>query len=400
MSKSSRLKRAAALSALLCTSAVLAACGADDKNGDGDGDNGQAKARAKAAAPVKDPLVATYGGGLYILDGETLKVTKDLPLKGYNRVNPAGDDQHVMVSTSEGFQVLDAAGQRLTDTRFPGAEPGHVVLHAGKTVLFTDGTGEVRILDSDGFDDSRPKARTHTSPHPHHGVAVELANGELVSTLGTDKKRTGIVVHDKKRKEIARNEKCPEVHGEATAQDEAVVIGCEDGVLLYKDGKITKIDSPTAYGRIGNQRGSEDSPIVLGDYKQDAEAELERPERISLINTATGRMKLVDIGTSYSFRSLARGPEGEALILGTDGRIHVIDPESSKVTRKIAAVDAWREPLEWQQARPSIHVRGGTAFVTEPEKKKLYAIDLKSGKKKATGTFEKKPDEITGVVAD
>ena len=30
-----------------------------------------------------------------------------------------------------------------------------------------------------------------------------------------------------------------------------------------------------------------------------------------------GTIRLVDIGTSYTFRSLARGPEGEALVLGT-----------------------------------------------------------------------------------
>jgi hypothetical protein len=68
----------------------------------------------------------------------------------------------------------------------------------------------------------------------------------------------------------------------------SVVIGCEDGVLIYKDGAITKVDSPTDYGRIGNQAGSEKSPIVLGDYKKDAEAELERPEQVSRDRTSSG----------------------------------------------------------------------------------------------------------------
>ncbi|MFE0879774.1 zinc metallochaperone AztD [Streptomyces smyrnaeus] len=396
MSSSARVRRAATFSALLFTSVVMTACGAEDTDTKSSAKSGD----KQSAAAVEDPLVVTHDGGLYVLDGKSLKVVKDVPLKGYNRVNPAGDDKHVMVSTSEGFRVLDATRQQLTETEFKGAEPGHVVQHAGKTVLFTDGTGEVRIFDPAELGKRKPKVDTYTSPSPHHGVAVELENGELVTTLGTAKKRKGIVVLDEKRKEITRNEKCPEVHGEATAKDEAVVIGCEDGVLLYKDGKITKIDSPTEYGRIGNQKGSEKSPVVLGDYKQDREAELERPEKVSLINTETGKLNLVDLGTSYSFRSLARGPEGEALVLGTDGKIHVIDPEKGKVSRTIPVVEEWREPLDWQQARPEIFVRDKTAFVTDPEHKKLYAVDLGSGKKKATGTFEEKPNEITGVVAE
>lgn len=56
-----------------------------------------------------------------------------------------------------------------------------------------------------------------------------------------------------------------------------VVIGCQDGALIYAGGIISKVFSPDAYGRIGNQAGTEASPIVLGDYKTDAEAVLERP---------------------------------------------------------------------------------------------------------------------------
>ncbi len=70
-------------------------------------------------------------------------------------------------------------------------------------------------------------------------------------------------------------------------QDEAVVIGCQTGVLIYSGGTITKVASPTEYGRIGNQAGSEESAVTLGDYKKDKDAELERPEQISLINTKT-----------------------------------------------------------------------------------------------------------------
>lgn len=386
-----RRRSSAVVSAVLLSSLALSACGGESE------EDARKKEGKKASANVSDPLAVTYDGGIYVLDGETLDVAGDVPLKGYNRVNPAGDDRHIMVSTSEGFRVLDTARQRMTDTKFEGAEPGHVVLHGGKTVLFTDGTGETRILDSDAFSDEDPEAETYKSPSPHHGVSIELGNGELVTTLGTAKKRKGIAVLDKDREEITRNEECPEVHGEAAAKGEAVVVGCEDGVLIYKDGKIRKAESPDDYGRIGNQAGSEKSSVVLGDYKTDPEAELERPEQVSLVDTESGRMKLVDLGTSYSFQSLARGPQGEALVLGTDGDIHVLDPESGKETDTIPAVGDWREPMDWQQSRPELWVREDTAYVTDPGKKRIHAIDLATGKKKATGTFDKKPNEVSGV---
>ncbi|MFC7928246.1 zinc metallochaperone AztD [Streptomyces cinereoruber] len=408
MTTTTRSRAAAGITLLIATSLALTACGTDTT---GTTDKPAAKENQSKpgtpAKPVTDPLVATYEGGLYVLDGQSLEVAEDIPLAGFNRVNPAGDDRHVMLSTADGFRVLDAVGRRLTDIEFKGPKPGHVVRHADRTVLFTDGTGQVTSFDPHDLAGGRPATTTYTSASPHHGVAVELRNGRLVSTLGTEEKRTGLVVLDKDRKEIARNEQCPGVHGEATAKGEGdvVVVGCEDGVLIYKDGAkggtkggtFTKVKSPTAYGRIGNQAGSDLSPIVLGDFKKDKDAELERPRQVSLIDTTTGKLRLLDLGTSYTFRSLARGPHGEGLVLGTDGRIHVIDPEAGKVTRTIPVIGAWQEPLDWQQPRPALFVRDHTAYVTDPATKKIHAVDVETGKELASAALPATPNEISGV---
>ncbi|MFE9725682.1 zinc metallochaperone AztD [Streptomyces sp. NPDC005794] len=394
MKHGARPRTATAVAALLAASVTLTACGGDNE---ASAAKSADKASGSPAAEVADPIVTTYDGGLYVLDGKTLKLAEDIPLEGFNRVNPAGSDRHVMVSTSTGFQVLDAAGRKLTDVEFEGSKPGHVVRHAGRTILFADGTGVVTVFDPKDLGETKPKAETYTSAAPHHGVAVQLADGKLVTTLGTEEKGVGIAVLDKDRKEIARSEDCPGVHGEAAAQGEAVVIGCQDGVLIYKDGVIKKVKSPTEYGRIGNQAGSDESPVVLGDYKKDKDAELERPEQVSLIDTATGKLRLVDLGTSYTFRSLARGPHGEALVLGTDGRIHVIDPTTGKVTKKISALGSWQEPLDWQQPRPALFVRDHTAYVSDPTNKKLLAIDIESGKQLASTELPEAPNELSGV---
>ncbi|MGW5929739.1 zinc metallochaperone AztD [Streptomyces anulatus] len=398
MNKSIRGRALTGAALALATATVLTACGGEtSSSADTKSDK---TADATPAVAVKEPLVATFDGGLYILDGESLKLAKTIDLPGFNRVNPAGDKDHVMVSTDGGFRVLNATDQALTDIEYKGAKPGHVVRHAAKTVLFTDGTGEVNVFDPTALSSGKkPSGRTYTSAEAHHGVAIELADGKLVSTLGTEEKRTGALVLDRNNKEIARSEDCPGVHGEAAAKNEAVGVGCEDGILIYKDGKFTKIASPDDYGRIGNQAGSDASPVLLGDYKADPDAELERPTRVSLIDTEKKKLRLVDLGTSYSFRSLARGPHGEALVLGTDGAIHVIDPDTGKIEKKIPVVGDWQEPLDWQQARPTLFVRGHVAYVSEPGKKALHAVDVETGKKITSVTLPKSTNELSGVVA-
>ncbi|MYY10560.1 hypothetical protein GT204_17005 [Streptomyces sp. SID4919] len=390
-------RTAAGLSALLALSLTLTACGEQDG-----GSRGQRPAAKAPAATVPDPLVASYDGGLLVLRGDTLKVAADLPLPGFLRVNPAGDGRHVLVSEADGFRALDAAAPALTGIRFPAADPGHVVHHAGRTALFADGSGEVTLFDPAALRDlpageKKPPTDTYRAARPHHGVAVTLPGGELVSTLGTEEERTGIELLDKDRAVIARSDKCPGVHGEATARGGAVVVGCEDGALVVRDGRITKVDSPTPYGRIGNQAGSEHSTVVLGDYKQDPDAELERPEKVSLIDTATGRLTLVDLGTSYTFRSLGRGPHGEALVLGTDGALHLIYPGTGKVTRRVPVLDPWSEPLDWQRPRPSLFVRDHTAYITDPAGKRLHTVDLESAERGTPVRLPHIPNELTGV---
>ncbi|MFE3459234.1 zinc metallochaperone AztD [Nocardiopsis aegyptia] len=393
MSMAKHLKSWAAPPVLVSAGLLLTACGAGQDPAASEGEDPAAE-----TVSITDPVVTTYDGGLYVLDGDTLEVAADIELEGFNRINPAGDDRHVLVSTAEGFQVLDAAGGELTDVLFAAEAPGHVVRHGGRTVLFADGSGEVTAFDSDALGDGLPEdTDVHRSEEAHHGVAIELANGELVTTLGNEEERVGAMALDADGEEITRNEECPGVHGEATAQDEVVVIGCEDGVLIYRDGEFTKVDGLDDYARIGNQAGSEESPIVLGDYKTDPDAELERPEQVALIDTAEAELTVVDLPSSYTFRSLGRGPDGEALVLGTDGGLHVLDPESGEVVESIEIMDSWEEPLEWQDPRPALFVRGDTAYVSDPATEQIHAVDLATSEITASVTLDEVPNELSGV---
>jgi len=412
--------------ALAVTALLLTACGAAPAVDSGPSSatpadpagTGEAQ---ESQAPVPR-LVLTHDAGITVLDAKTLKQVGEEPLEGFNRLSPAGDGRHVLVATGASFRIFDAgvwtekhgdhghsyvAAPQLTDRAFSASKSGHVVHHAGKTVLFSDGSGKVDIFDpadlAEAPDAGLPRTTTYTTPEPHHGVAVELEDGRLLVTLGDEEGRSGLALLDTpegdggQRQEILRNEDCPGVHGEAVAGSEAVVVGCEDGMLVYKDGAITKVASPDAYGRMGNQAGSAASPVILGDYKVDPDAELERPTRISLVNTDTGNLQLVDLGTSYSFRSLGRGPDGEALVLGTDGSLHILDPQTGETTGSIPVVPAWEEPEVWQDPRPTLFVQGSTAFVTDPAGSRLHAVNLKTGKVTKSADLTHVPNELTGV---
>lgn len=417
--RAGRRRRLPALTPLTVLPLVLAGCGASPAAVDAAAPS--TAPTSAAAAPTEQAastprLVLTHRGGLTVLDATTLEPVGEVQQDGYLRVNPAGDGRHVAVSGSGGFRLLDAgtwaephgdhdhhwtAAPALTDVSYTATKPGHVVVHEGRTVFFDDGTGAFTTVDSADVADPAAARTELRTPAAHHGVAVQLSDGSYVVSEGTEDARTGIRVLDAAGAEVSRNDSCPGVHGEAVAADEAVVIGCKDGVLVHtggQSGTTTKVQAPDAYGRIGNQAGHEESPFVLGDYKSDgaaAEAEtLERPTRVSIIDTRDASMRLVDLPSSYTFRSLARGDDGEALVLGTDGSIHVIDPATAAVVRSVPVVAPWEEPEDWQEPRPAIRVHEGTAYVTEPATRQVHAVDVATGEVFATGALDVVPDEL------
>ena len=357
-------------------------------------------------------LALSYDGGVLVVDARTLQTVADVPVEGFTRLNPAANGRHVLVSQSGGFAALDlgtwteahgdhghhyTATPAMTEIRYGGSEPGHAVAHDGMLTLFSDGTGAIDVVDPATLLTGDGAVERSMSTEPHHGVAVARADGTTVVSVGDEESRTGARILDQTGTPVATNDQCPGLHGEAAAADGVLTFGCEDGILIVRGNDIRKVAGPDAYGRIGNQAGSEESAVVLGDYKSDPDAELERPQRFTLTDTATGTIRVVPIDTSYSFRSLDRGPEGEAVILGTDGHLHVFDPVTAERTAHIPAVAAWTEPDEWQSPMPNLHVQDGVAYVSDPASRRLVALDLADGSTIAENTLEHPTVELTGV---
>ena len=400
-------RRAAAGIALAATAALgLTACASA---------GGPAPAGDSATVESAQPRLAlTYDGGLLVLDATTLELEADIDLAGFNRVNSAGDGRHVLVSTGEGFQVLDtgawtsadgdhfAAEPRLTDLVFDAPTPGHVVRHAGKTILFADGTGDTTVFETADLleaDGELPETTTVGSPEAHHGVSIVLEDGTLLTTIGTPDARTGVRALDASGEETARNEECPSVHGEGTTAGEIAVFGCSDGVLVYEAGEFTKITAPDAYGRTGNQYVTDTSSIAVGDYNSDPDSEGYELTQLTLVDTVAKSASIVTLpaGVAYTWRGVARGSADEALILGTDGALHVLDPETGEITASYPVIAPWEGPAEWQDAHPALVVLGDTAYVTDPATNSIHAVDIETGAVGASADLPATPNEIAAV---
>ncbi|WP_194420605.1 zinc metallochaperone AztD [Microbacterium abyssi] len=356
-----------------------------------------------ADAVTDGPRIAVaYAGGVLVVDGETLEVIGDLPSEDFVRLNSAGDGRHAFVTTSEGFQLLDVREPELTDLVVDAAAAGHVVGHGGKTVLYDDATSDTTIFDTTALadiDGALPEARVIEGVEAHHGVSVLLEDGTFVTTVGDASGRTGIRAVDADGTELAASAECPGVHGEGTAQDEAVVFGCENGALVFHDGEITKLTSPDEYGRIGNAYVSESSPLVVMDYKDDPDAEGYLLTQIALVDTAAKTLEKVDLpeGVSYTFRGVTRTESGDAAMIGSDGKLHVIDPATGEITASYDAIEPWEGPSEWQQPHPAIAVDGDIVYVTDAANRSIVAIDAVTGEKVAEADLPETPNEITLV---
>lgn len=411
---------------------ALAGCGAASAPSASSSSSESASATATAeraaiteASTPSARIALTYDGGIMIVDGKTFEVIETIEKEGFLRLQPAGDNRHLVVADGSSYTMLDmgawtqAHGDHdhyytttpaLTSLSFAADGTGHVITDYGRSAMFADNTGTIEVYSpadltgADQYTAASVSTETITLPNAHHGLAIPLENNQYLVSVGTEDARTGAAVINADGSVVTENLDCPGIHGEAIAANDTFTVGCQDGALIYADGTFTKVTNPEdPYSRSGNQAGSADSTIVLADYKTDKEAELERPEQFALINTITKERTKIALpeGVSYTFRSLARGPEGSHLLLTTDGKLRFW-AENGTELGSVDIMDSWTESEIWQDPRPAIWVDGETAYVTDPATKKLHVISLA---KIADGTAEvfasidlpEVPNEINGI---
>lgn len=380
----------------------------------------------KEATTLNPRIALTYDGGIMTVDGRTMELLNTIEKDGFLRLSPAGDNRHMTVADGSSYTILDmgtweqphgdhahiySTEPTLSALTFASDHTSHVIADHGKTAMFSDGTGSFEIYNPAQLTgaDNRTATSLETStvklPAPHHGFAIPLDHDRYMVAVGSDKQRTGAAIVDANGTTILENNDCPGIHGEALAADGVISVGCQDGALIYKDGTFTKVTNPEdPYSRSGNQAGSPHSSVVLADYKIDKEAELERPEQFSLIDTQTEIRQKVQLpeGISYTFRSLARGPHGEALLLTTDGKLRFFNPNTGQELGSIDLMNAWEESTVWQDPRPALWVNDDVAYVSDPASSRLIGVSLKNIAEGTASVFAElklphTPNEINGV---
>lgn len=362
-------------------------------------------------------MVLAGDGRIVTLDAATGEKLDEAEPGGFLRLHEGADGRTVYVT--DGDEILDydtalhvmphgdhnhyyAGDPSLTGISHEVKKAGHTVNHDGLTALFSDGAGEAVIISADqaaaGKAEEEPEVIEADAPH--HGVAVPLADGGAVMTNGTEEERTEVRHVDADGEVLAETDECPGVHGAAVAADGRILFGCQDGPVIFDGEGFQKVDAPDEHARSGSPKGSADSPIVLADYSTaDPEDEDADPStQVALVDTRDASLKKVDLGAAYWFRSLARGPEGEALVLTDDGKVRIIDAETGSETATVKAIDPWEEKEDWQEPGPILQVVGDVAYVTDAERQELVLIDLKTNEVTARHELDFAPVEM--VISD
>jgi DNA-binding beta-propeller fold protein YncE len=84
-------------------------------------------------------------------------------------------------------------------------------------------------------------------------------------------------------------------------------------------------------------------------------------------------------------------------MIGSDGRLHVIDPATGEITASHDAIEAWESPTEWQQPHPAIAVAGDVVYVTDSANSTIVALDAATGEIIAEGELPQTPNEVAAV---
>lgn len=332
----------------------------------------------EASALDTSRVVIAHDTGVLVLNSRTLATLDTFRTLARPALSPAGDGRHVFLTPAGTgtVRILDAGdpAKRGAERR-PGLEPGmlnglqpaHVNSEHGRTAVFDDGTGVIQVVADDQLSGRTLSVRTFAPFPAHHGVAVPLAKGYLVSVPAqTSSVRVGVARMTENGRIAKRWDTCPGLHGEAHAKGGVVAFGCDDGIFTDKGGVAAKIAEPTGVaGRVSTLAGSEESTVLAANYTS---------TQLLLADTANGTTRLVDLGMTYG--TFTRDEHGDVVVLGTDGKVRTIDAGTGEIESSVTATPAWEVPASSASPRPRMTMVGHHAVVTDPRSERVVQVDL------------------------
>jgi hypothetical protein len=349
--------------------------------------------------------VATTAEGVVVLSltEAGLSPIAEVPVEGSVRSVVGPDGRHVCLVDGEAGRtvVLDSGSyaQGHGDhfhffTRKPamrpdiieGDTPIHVVGGDGRVAIFNDGAGTAAAFDEIGLTSGGLQVTTLDAGGPHHGVAVPVHEGYLITNSAEGGLPETIVHLDLSGAEVARyDNSCPGLHGEATV-GESVVFGCADSLAVIEPEERTA-SSITYPARTGEERvGSlfHAGDTLVGNWGAEA---------FVVIDLEAGSLNPIQVGAPMA--AIAVTAEGQIVVLTTDGTLLVFDATGAALG-DVHVMQAFELPEGHGGVRPALATSGDLVVVSDTVGDALVVVDVHDLAVVSTLTLASTP---TGIVA-
>lgn len=360
----------------------------------------------ETTAVAQPRLVIASDNGVEVVAGSDLAGLGRFDLASRPKLQVAGDDRHVFVLQSEAGKVgvvdsgtwSQAHGDHshsyvtepsLLQTTFDRGTSYHAVSDDERSVVWFDDDASFETFDWKDLEDDAVTTQRVEAGAAHHGVAAPLGDGGFLASYAEGEDAAGVLVLDADGRETARIGGCEGLHGEAHAGEDAYAFGCADGLLVVEDGEGTSIASPLDGAGTSTLVGAHESDLLVGNLS--SETDESAGQQIALYDLGAERATAVDLGVEFS--GFARG-DGQTVVLGTDGALHVIDEASGAVAEKFDVVEPWELTDEFSDPKPQVAVGGGFAWVTDPRDKSVALFELGTGKERARSTLQDVPTSL------
>ncbi|MBC2640103.1 MULTISPECIES: ABC transporter [unclassified Rhodococcus (in: high G+C Gram-positive bacteria)] len=260
-----------------------------------------------------------------------------------------------------------------------GGGPSHVIEGDDAVATFFDGDGAARVIDFAALrKDSIDVGTVVETDGPHHGVALPIADGVVVSraaAYGTDSRPAGFEFNPGNGEVPRRfDTACPNTHG-AAVTDTDVLAACDDGLFLatttagaWTSEKIPYPAGIDAATRPTSVRGQDGLPIHVA-----AAGPAATNDGVLIFDSRTRGW--THVRTADRVVDVALPGDGRSVFaVLADGTFRMYDTTSGAETASSRVLAA---PYDATVTPPVVVVGGTRAYVSDPASKTVAEIDFR-----------------------
>jgi hypothetical protein len=372
--------------------ALVAGCGSDGTeptSASGDTEGGAPHQRL-VITESDSPVV-------HILDLETGEPVAELELDDVVDMRGAAftsDGRYFLAPHSESVTIIDGGvwsephgdhdDHHVVDPSVVGSVlgplPTHLVSADGVTALYFDGAGEAIIVDEASFAaGSVEEIATVTTTEPHHGFAVPVGEGYMITVPSADMDlMPNLVGVADQSGALYMEETCTETHGETTITGGAAA-ACKEGVLVFTGDRepwdstlipYPEVDDHDPYG-FGEPR----SWILHTPNTVEWIVAPMGTNHVLRVDPMAGQAAAFDMDERVALFGTDVDAEGRIVVLTTDGTVHLVNADTGTTEQSATVIDAFAED-DPGTPYPRLIVTGDHAYLSDPATSTILGISL------------------------